>query len=77
MEDNSSPVCVHRAGSVGEAQVIRVALEEEGISAEMIGENLPYAGSGAVPIEIYVAAADGERAKTILAAHRSPPSGDS
>ena len=76
MTDGSSPTCVYRASSVGEAQLVRLALEEEGIDANIVGETLPYAGIGAVPIEIYVHQDDVDRARAVIESHRQSLSDD-
>lgn len=69
MPKDAAPVCVYKASRVDEAQIVRLALEEAGVKAHILGEQLPYAGIGAVPIEIYVAADQLEAAREIVAGH--------
>lgn len=71
-----SPVLLHRAPTPAEAWLVKHALAQEGIAAEVRGENLSTL-AGAIPVRdaqptVWVAASDRDAAERVLARLQGP-----
>jgi hypothetical protein len=70
MMDTKELVTVYTVGNAVEAEIIRNALQNEGIRAFVEGANQAAdAGLVGIPIHIEVAAADADKARKFIAAH--------
>lgn len=66
--DANEPVEVYTTNHLAEAEVLKNALDSEGIACELDGEN-QGGFSGVFDVRILVRAWDEERARKVLAAH--------
>ena len=67
----AEPVEVYSTNDPNEAEIIRVALDGEGILSQVTGENQAgLAGIGTLPITIMVRASDYERARAFIDEHQ-------
>jgi hypothetical protein len=66
--DANEPVVVHTTNNLAEAEILRNALEAEGIKCELDGEN-QGSFAGILSVRILVRARDEERARQLIAAH--------
>jgi Putative prokaryotic signal transducing protein len=69
--DAVEPVEVYSTNDPNEAEIIRAALDGEGIPSQVTGENQAgLAGLGMVPITIMVRASDYDRARAFIDDHQ-------
>jgi Putative prokaryotic signal transducing protein len=68
--DSQELVTVYNASNSVEAEIVKNALEDEGIRCFVEGEN-QAAGSGltGIPVQIQVAAVDADRAREFIQTH--------
>lgn len=66
--DENEPVVVQTTNNLAEAEVLKNALEAEGIKCQLAGEN-QGGFSGVFDVRILVRAWDEERARQVLASH--------
>ena len=66
--DANEPVVVHTTNNVAEAEIVKNALESEGVQCELGGEN-QASFTGVLGIPILVRAWDEEHARQVIASH--------
>ncbi len=70
--DANEPVVIHTTNNLAEAEILKNALEADGIKCELDGEN-QGGFSGVLDIRLVVRAWDEERARQRLGAHAAHP----
>ena len=66
--DHLEPVPVLTTTQPGQAEIVKAALEAEGIPAEVEGEN-QGGFAGVLAVRVFVRAVDADRARAFLAEH--------
>ena len=66
--NENEPVVIHTTNNLAEAEILKSALESEGIKCGLEGEN-QGGFAGVFDIKVVVRAWDEERARTVLASH--------
>jgi len=68
--DPDEPVEVYSTLDASEAEILRIALHDEGIKCEIVGGfQGGFAGLGMPPVKLFVRAADHDRARSYLESH--------
>ncbi len=69
--DHDEPVEVYSTSDPNDAEIIRIALEGEGIECKITDEHQAgFTGIGMVPVKLYVRAEDSDRAIAYIKKHQ-------
>jgi hypothetical protein len=68
---SDEPVEVYSTLDASDAEILRIALHDEGIKCEIVGENQGgFTGVGITPVRLYVRAEDFDRARSYIEQHQ-------